>query len=220
MDWIDSFEKIFSIIETDRNSPYLIIEGECRYVQKLNGVGFAVLVGQNQQFFNQQNCNVYDNFDVISFIVNSWIKIQDSLEMIFNLLTGCSVKSLQMLSYLRQHNIPVNEFVLYLYQHHKIILINRFTYPSNNTNRKSQLTAIKKMIQNLNSNCHFLIVGDREHTAISKINNVIAIGKVVHPSGVVLNNFDVDYFRTWYQLDDNACKYKTTNFSLSNFKRL
>ncbi|MFM5538440.1 hypothetical protein ACET8U_12245 [Aeromonas veronii] len=220
MNWITSFEKEFDIISGNETIPYLIIEGECRYLQALGGIKFAFSAQKNKSFFNRNGCTVYDNFDVVSFLVTNWIKVQDSLEMLFNLLTGSPIKSLKMLSYLREKNIPTKEFSLYLYQSHKIILINRFNYPHKHKKRKSQLSHIKEMIKGLNSQCHYLMVGDRLHQSISSIKNVAEIGKIIHPSGVNLNNYRKDYFRTWYQLDDKACKYKTSNFSLLNFKRL
>ncbi|MBQ4665335.1 hypothetical protein [Aeromonas hydrophila] len=220
MHWITLFEEEFSIIRDEKIKPYLIIEGECRYLQALGGIRFALSAKKYKSFFNRNGCTVYDNFDVVSFLVTNWIKIQDSLEMLFNLLTGDPVKSLKMLSYLREKSIPTEEFSLYLYQSHKIILINRFNYPPKHKKRKSQRLHIISMIKSLNSQCHYLIVGDRPHLSISSIGNVIEIGKIIHPSGVVLNNYRKEYFRTWYQLNDNACKYKTSNFSLLNFKRL
>ncbi|MBL0455327.1 hypothetical protein [Aeromonas veronii] len=220
MNWITSFEKEFAIISGDKTIPYLIIEGECRYLQALGGIRFAFSAQKNKSFFNQHSCTVYDNFDVVSFLVTNWIKIQDSLEMLFNLLTGDPVKSLKMLSYLREKNIPTKEFSLYLYQSHKIILINRFNYPLKHKKRKSQLPHITKMINSLNSQCHYLIVGNRPHKLISSIGNVAEIGKIIHPSGVNLNNYQKKYFRIWYQLNNNACTYRTSNFSLLNFKRL
>jgi len=221
MEWVEPFENEFSIAETITTAPYLIIEGECRYLQKLGNTDFALTINSNiKQFFNQKNCIVYDDFDVVSFLVTDWIKIQDSLEMIFNLMTGGSVRTLKILSYLREKHILAHEFALYLYQQHKIIFINRFTYPIGNENRSSQLTVIKKLITSLNSPCHLLIVGDREYIALSSLNNCIETAKVLHPSGVVLNIHSQKYFDTWYSLNNSACTYKTTGFSLNNFKRL
>ena len=220
MNWVNSFENYFSVKSTAVDAPYLIIEGECRYLQALGGVRFALSATKHKKFFNQQGCMVYDDFDVVSFLVTDWIKIQDSLEMMFNLLTGCPIRSLQILSYLRGNTIPTHEFALYLYIKHKIIFVNRFNYPIKHKKRCSQLKNIEKMINNLNSDCHFLIVGDREYKKIYKSPKVIEIGKVVHPSGVVLNTHRKDYFRTWYQLNDKGLKYNTANFSLRNFSRL
>ncbi|MGY3806290.1 hypothetical protein ACWNG8_03970 [Aeromonas veronii] len=144
MNWITSFENEFDIISGNETIPYLIIEGECRYLQALGGIRFAFSAKKYKSFFNRNGCTVYDNFDVVSFLVTNWIKVQDSLEMLFNLLTGSPIKSLKMLSYLREKNIPPQEFSLYLYQSHKIILINRFNYPLKHKKRKSHLSHIKK----------------------------------------------------------------------------
>ncbi|GJQ61092.1 MAG: hypothetical protein SCALA702_01450 [Melioribacteraceae bacterium] len=217
MNWTTEFENFFCILPLDESAPYLIIEGEQPYRQILNDKRLAVEIDENLKNYLQQNsCDVYDEFDSVAFLVRDWIKIQDSLEMLFNLMTGNSHKSLAVLSYLRTKQIPINEFVLYLYNHRKIILVNRFKFPLNKSVRKSQLMALKRIIQKLN-NVHLLVVGNR---ACKFLRKKVSLGNAIHTSGVVLNNFPEQYYRTWYLFNDDNLKEKSENFSLRLFSRL
>ena len=220
LSWIEEFETKFCITQ-NHDEFYIIIEGECRYLQQLDKTNFAVVMDSNiKKFFNTQNCSIYNEFDVISFLVTDWIKIQDSLEMIFNLLTSSSTRSLNILSYLREHKILAHEFAFYLYNYHKIIFLNRFTHPKKNVNRVSQLDKINKLLENLNNKCYYLIVGNREYKNLNKNTNILELAVVYHPSGAVLNINNTKYFKTWYKFDDKECTYKTDNFKLLNFSRL
>ena len=215
MSWVKDFEEKFMIPNHNKDCPYLIIEGEQPYLQKINNNNIAVVIDDHiKKFFKKAKCEFYNNFDVVAFLVNDWIKIQDSLEMIFNLLTGNRYKSLQMLSYLRTKQIPAYQFACYLYSKHKIILINRYSF--SNGKRTSQLELIKTLIKKL-SNVHILIVGDRACKSLSKI---ATIGRVVHSSGLVLNKMPEDYYNTWYLLNDNCVRDRADNFSLGSFNRL
>ncbi|MGB6327432.1 MAG: hypothetical protein WBF48_00775 [Halarcobacter sp.] len=216
MKWVDEFENKFSVKKTEKNQPFLIIEGECRYLQKVGETKLALEV----EDIKDVDCTVYNKFDVVAFLVKDWIKIQDSLEMLFNLISGDIKKSLRLLSYLRDKDINAHEFAVYLYNSHKIVLINRFTHPKRNKNRKSQLSNIIALIKELDTDCHVLVVGDREYISLENQKHVVELGKVLHPSGVVLNTKYEDYYKTWYQFDDNSCRYKTDGFSLSNFHRI
>ncbi|MCC3859404.1 hypothetical protein IB289_23950 [Vibrio parahaemolyticus] len=212
--WVSEFESTFSISPLEEHAPYAFIEGECRYLQSLGSIELVVKVPHSE-------CGLYSEFSEVAFLVNQWVKIQDSLEMLFNLLTGNSTKSLEMLSYLRKNQIPSYEFALYLSDCRKVVLVNRFTgSKSDRSTRNSQLNKIKALILRLNSPCHYLIVGDRAKTAIENLRSVLQLGVVYHTSGVVLNNYSSEYHNTWYLLDDEACKYTSANFSLRTFQRL
>ncbi|NOH86067.1 hypothetical protein F0249_20075 [Vibrio sp. 03-59-1] len=164
---------------------------------------------------------VYSEFNEVAFLVNQWIKIQDSLEMVFNLISGNSTRSLEILAYLRRNLISSYEFATYLFVHRRVVLVNRFTdAKSNPSTRYSQLNKIKELVSDLEYPCHYLIVGERPKTTIEKWSNVLEVGVVYHTSGVVLNNYSNEYYETWYALNDQACKDKTPNFSLRNFQRL
>jgi hypothetical protein len=214
MCWIKNFEKTFCIKTLENSSPYLIIEGEQPYLQKLGDKSFAVKVNKEEI-----KCDIYNSFDTIAFLVNDWIKIQDSLEMIFNLLTGGSNKSLKMLSYLREHTISTFEFACYLYEKRKILLINRFAFPNKNKKRESNLSVIKKTISDLpgSNNVFMLIVGNRNFKSLKKI---ARLGKVIHPSGIVLNTKPNDYYETWYKFNNNRLIKDSDDFNLSMFHRL
>ncbi|SHO21447.1 Regulator for rbs operon [Moritella viscosa] len=75
--WVDEFENKFSVKKTEESQPFLIIEGECRYLQKVGETKLALEVDGIKDVFKQNDCTVYNKFDVVSFLVKDWIKIQD-----------------------------------------------------------------------------------------------------------------------------------------------
>lgn len=221
--WAESFEIDFNIgaHNENTNSHYFLIEGECRYLQKLGDCNLAIECAHHREYFNRHNCSVYNNIDAIAFLVTDWIKIQDSLEMIFNLLTGSHIRSLKMLSYLRENKIPAHEFAFYLYAEHRVILLNRFTAPPKNPLRTSQINRIKNIINALTHDCHVLIVGDRDHKSIRSWSRVAGVAKVYHPSGAVLNTKPIEYYQTWYELNnDYENQPDPPDFPLDLFSRL
>ena len=203
LDWVYNFEKEFEINILEKEVPYIVIEGIEPYKQSLNSKLFKV---------NSRGLYSY-GISEIAFLVNCWAKIQDSLEMIFNLLCQSSIRSLKILSYLREKKIPSYQFAQYLYAQRKVVLINRY-----DSNGNSQFKGIKNMIDNL-AYCHYLIVGDLAHKSIAR-SSVISLAKVIHPSGVNLNKNSQDYFDIWYKFDDNKCNIIKGNFTLKNFHRL
>jgi len=115
----------------------------------------------------------------VAFLVTDWIKIQDSLEMIFNLLTGDSVRSLKVLSYLRKEQIPAHEFACYLYENYNLILINRFN--NNNNSQYSNLMTFINFNNNNNINIKFLMVG-KERNILVKVASPFKIVKGDKPN--------------------------------------
>jgi hypothetical protein len=78
MDWIKKFENEFGLNSKNKKKDKIlkIIIGESSYKQELNGTEFKV----------NSKKPPFKDFECISFLVNDWIKVQDSLEMMFNLL--------------------------------------------------------------------------------------------------------------------------------------
>ena len=75
-DWENKFEEIFELKDSDTSELKVII-GQQPYKIKLNDVKFEV-----SHFIYPYN----KLGNSVAFLVTNWIKIQDSLEMIFNLL--------------------------------------------------------------------------------------------------------------------------------------
>lgn len=207
--WKSGFESEFNI-QPNTNNQLLIIEGQQPYKQTLNSNNsLCVTIPQ------PLNNSFYSGFDHIAFLVSDWIKIQDSLEMIFNLLTGDSERSLMVLSYLRKNRIPATEFAFYLEHIHKLVLINRKNIQGNLISPHTI-----KEIKNAKRTkpVHFLGVGDRGYKRIKS--NSSAFGEAIHPSGVNLNNHPADYYDTWYKLDNSKIENKTNNFDIELFSVL
>jgi hypothetical protein len=218
MRWIQKFESTFNISQSVYTGNYLIIEGEKPYIQTLGKRNQSLAFNLKQREKNYLNkklsLNVYANFDNIAFLVRGWIKIQDSLEMIFNLLTGSSSRSLEVLSYLRKNRIPTCCFAAYLFNKHKLILVNRSSgYP-----------AINSLISSLPSNVNVLMIGKRKFGDYQNNSKVQHLGFVLHPSGRNLNSNSnsQQYYDTWYELNAQNVTSKQprrnpTPFPLNSF---
>lgn len=151
----------------------------------------------------------------VAFLVDDWVKIQDSLEMCFNLMCGSSNKSIRVLSYLRTNNISAWEFAIYLESKHKLMLINR-----KDASGKSLIGNTVKLLSNLKKthSVHFLMVGSRKCKSI--INNVNVLGRCIHPSGVNLNNNGGLYHKIWYQRDNSSVVNHRVSINLHDFSVL
>ena len=76
--WVNNFENEFCGLLKDGNTKELkIIIGQEPYKQGLKGKDFKVNTSKYPY------CRIGNN---VAFFVRDWIKIQDSLEMIFNLI--------------------------------------------------------------------------------------------------------------------------------------
>ncbi len=92
-----------------QNDDFKLIIGIRPYKQKLGKKELAVDIKNTSL-----QTTLYNSFDKAAFLVRDWVKIQSSLEMIFNLLCGSSIKSLEMLAWLRKNQICPIEFAEYL----------------------------------------------------------------------------------------------------------
>lgn len=207
--WIESFEKEFESYLKEKTKEQLnIILGQEPYKLSLNGTPFKV---ENTKY-PYRKLGGY-----VAFLVTDWIKIQDSLEMICNLLFNGSVNSLKVLAYLRENKIKANEFSDYLFCNYGIILTNitNSTYGDNVSN-------IKDIILGLDRSTNLLSVGSE---SIEKYNEIksdiirnginIDIYKCIHPSGNnLINGRDKTYYKNWYNLISNNKNKSLKTFSI------
>lgn len=164
----------------------------------------------------KSNCGLYSGFSQIAFFTNQWMKIQDSLEMIFNLLTGNSTTSLEILAYLRRNKNTASPcaFARYLSINHNMVLINR-----RNEKGISQVSQIKKLLRtirgkNNNVSINILFIGDSQ---IHKDFGIHKSGYVIHPSGYNLNNNPELYSKVWFEFQDTAIKTNINHIKKPRF---
>lgn len=208
--WIKNFESFLlkplneevkeENLKLNKNKNELkIILGQEPYKQKFGGISLKV----------DSKLSPYKELNkTIAFFTTKWIKIQDSLEMIFNLLFNGSVNGTKALAYLRENEIDVEEFADYLYKDFNIILINE------NKNRVN----IKNFIKTESKDIYLLLVGYEsqdfykvlskskkkfEKEVAGKIKGVI---NFIHPSGYNLNNKNSSnkLYKNWYELKSNV----------------
>ena len=204
MDWIIDFEKLF-LIKPTSDDKFKIIVGQQRYLQKLGETDFVI---EQNDLLN----SIYDAFPEVAFLVNDWIKVQDSLEMIFNLLTGSSSRSLEMLSYLRSRKVSVIEFTNYLLEERNVLLVNRnkLIPKLSNPNKydKERLDSeIRAVVESINSDkrlpVHVLFVGKNQFKIKSSVTGITnKVGRIIHSSGVNLNKRSDEYYSIWYKQED------------------
>ena len=210
MCWEENFNKKFSIT-SHLDDDFRIIIGQRAYKQKLNDIPLRVDVDVDstlQNIYFETNIKTIWNFKQVAFLVNDFVKIQDSLEMIFNILSGSSMKSLKILSYLRTRSkvITPQRFAKYLFEQHNLILINCYKYDSSNESDSPINNDLSNFIKSLDIsrqlNYKILFIGKNKCAEI--LPNNYKIGYILHSSGVNLNGTrNVKYYNTWYCLDDN-----------------
>lgn len=201
--WVYDFEKKFGKFFKQSDIKELkIIIGKGPYKQGLNGKDFKV----NSSKYPY--CKIGNN---VAFFVNDWIKIQDSLEMIFNLIFNVRsnrANSIKILSYLREKKIPSDEFADYIYKKYSLLLTNiTCKYENDNINN------ITGLINSIKKPTYLLLVGSDARDKVNKINSEYIKDYIdfIHPSGNNLSNSkDIDklkkYYKNWYRLRDNTGK--------------
>ncbi|MGG3926522.1 hypothetical protein ABET51_11045 [Metabacillus fastidiosus] len=212
--WIDKFNKMFDI-KKDNKKMFKVIIGQQPYMQKLGNVTFKV----------KYDKNIYKDFGNVAFFVSEWIKVQDSLEMIFNLLFGKET-SLKVIVFLKEHDVSPQTFADYLYREHCIILVNRFGLKLNE-NQKHRPKNLEKIINTIKNElkkqevkrASVLFVGDDLSKRVQQIKDC-EWGLALHPSGVNLNNDKQNkkYYQIWYYANEDAIEKKSENFKLKHFK--
>ncbi|WP_156309912.1 hypothetical protein [Vibrio nereis] len=180
-----------------------IIVGQEPYKQALAGINFSVECKKSK-------VPLYQDIGNIAFLVNEWIKVQDSLEMIFNLLFGRE-NSLKALSYLRMHAIPANVFAEQLWSKAKVLLVNRFV---GGVDQKSNIEEFIK--SNESARIHVLFVGKKAYEK-HNIEGNYQYALALHPSG---NNLRLSekYADNWYYCKGEQLKPKSANFCYEIFR--
>ncbi|QGM30156.1 hypothetical protein GI482_07100 [Bacillus sp. N3536] len=201
---LDVLLEKFDFIEPN-NTTLKIIIGQSPYKQKLGSIPLKVSV-------NRTVNPVYNNFSEVAFLVNDWIKVQDSLEMIFNLFCRPNI-SLKMISYLKSNNISPIQFADFLFERYKIVLVNHF-----DSNENSQQSIILNLINRYPScDVYVLFVGEKTSFQLPQSRNIMK-ARALHPSGKVLNTNTSGYYDTWYNLNNSALKNISPNFTLDIFR--
>lgn len=200
----------------DQKKKCKIILGQSAYKQRLGNKELKVLPKHRN--------SSYKKFSEIAFLVNDWIKVQDSLEMIFNLLVGPE-HSLCVLSYLKTNNISPECFAEYLVQEHSIYLLNSENQilqvdqfiRDTDINKKPRRKMSRKKNTPKFISYHVLYVGKQKQLTFPD-HIPYEQGQAIHCSGVNLNNYSAKYNDTWYLFKDSELEEKTTNFSFKNFR--
>lgn len=210
MTWINDFENEFNIHA--QSDEFKLIIGIRPYKQKLGNKKLAVDL-RNTILQN----TLYNGFDKVAFLVSDWIKIQSSLEMIFNLLSGSSSKSLEILAWLRGNKISPSQFAEYLLNAHRLMLVNKENSKGNCIS--SKITTLVRTINSQNQKVNILFTSSIFFSQGLKKNNGIKndLGWVYHPSGYNLNKANINYEDIWYNFNQsevkNTTKAKTVKFN-------
>lgn len=148
---------------------------------------------------------LYNGFNEIAFLVRDWVKIQSSLEMIFNLLSGSSSKSLEILAWLRGNKIIPSQFAEYLFNVYKLMLVNKESSKGNCIS--SKITTLVRKINSQNQKNNILFAGKYFLDELVENNEITNdLGWVYHPSSNNLNNFSKIYNNIWYKFNQNEVK--------------
>lgn len=121
---LNKFAKKFPL-RTDVKETTKVIIGQQPYLQSLNQTAFAV---RGDEIKMKSKVALYRDTESISFLVTDWVKVQDSLEMLFNLMFGHK-QSLFALAELRASNICPIEFADLLWEHAHLVMVNAINYP-------------------------------------------------------------------------------------------
>lgn len=169
----------------------------------------------------------YYGFTEVAFFVNKWMKVQDSLEMIFNLFFEAKY-SLAFLNYLKKSSIDPYEFANYLLEKHNVLLINFYDAKGEENVQKIQNLLEKEKEKEIK----ILAVGKKAEEFAEKINNKFSsceVNGVIHPSG---NNIIIKaqtkaqtkakakkmkhetYYENWYENKINGDSSFLSNFRL------
>lgn len=185
-----------------------ILIGEQPYKQSLNSIEFAV----------DGKCSsveIYKETENVAFLVSEWIKVQDSLEMIFNLMFGTE-NSLEALACLKKSKITPLKFSEFLWNQAKFILLNR------HVKEKDKQKTIAKFIKNQSKSIpvNILFVGNEAESNFPPLPDNCLSACAIHPSGTNLNfsGRRIRYYDNWYTFQGKELTKKSENFSLTKFQ--
>lgn len=204
---MEEFYSKFEIIENSLSDIKIII-GLKPYKQKLNNISFAVNI-------TSSDVSIYQNIGNIAFFVNNWIKVQDSLEMVFNLLFGYR-QSIFALAELKRMSISPLTFAESLWKKANIVFVNRFL--KNGSDQKENILDFIK--ENSNKSKFILFAGHKSYKNFGLLPDNTFKAISMHPSGANLNfeNRQQEYTNCWYLCNDTTCYEKDDQFDLNKFK--
>jgi hypothetical protein len=186
-----------------------IIVGETPYKQKLNSKKLAVSP-------NNSSPKIYQDIGNIAFLVNNWIKIQDSIEMIFNLLFGTE-NSIQAIADLKYLKISAEIFASELYNRTKTVFINRYI---DDRDKKDKIIKFIKSPDLKDFDIFLLFVGQKAFNDFGKLPRKVKKAIAIHPSGVNLNheNRQKSYTDCWIKCVNDSLQERDDGFMLNKFR--
>ena len=196
--WEEDFEKNFKIKPDNNEKKFRLIIGQAPYKQLVGHIPLRVDVA-SKGFYS------FAGIKQVAFLVNKWIKMQDSFEMIFNMLAGDRSRALRILTYLIEQGINASEFGEYLSKNYNLMMVN-----SKDHQGESQISSINKLINEMKiereMKVNIMIVG--KNSIIKKIEGCNCC-EVMHPSSKNLNfGRYSQYYDTWYKFDNSAMNAK------------
>lgn len=186
-----------------------LIIGESPYKQKLNSIPFSV-------DGKESRISLYKSIRNIAFLVNQWIKVQDSQEMLFNLLFGAN-DSIRAFANLKSFSISAKTFAEEIWEKTNTLLVNRFV------NERDQKNKIKKFIKaehKNNGRTYILFVGQEAFSNFGLLPRYVSKAIAIHPSGVNLNfeSRQKTYTDCWFHCNNVSLINKDDDFDLKLFR--
>lgn len=185
----NSFRSQFPLAP-DVQEQWRITVGERPYMQKVGDIELAVSS-------HSSSVEVYRQIGYIPFLVSEWIKVQDSMEMLLNVLFGYE-RSLYALAVLRSEHISPVDFADFLWFEGNVALFN--VYGHDGATNKSVIGEHMQAAARYSPGyVHVLLVGKTAARAFPKRAADITYVEAIHPSGVNLLNSNLRerYYSDW-----------------------
>ncbi|ATB42826.1 hypothetical protein CYFUS_008305 [Cystobacter fuscus] len=158
----------------------------------------------------------YRELGCVGFLVGDWIKIQDSLEMLFNLLFRHEC-ALSALDFLRSNRIDPVSFADSLWDRAGVALFNRTV---DGEDKGVDIWCFARGQAEVSQEVLMLFAGEKAAHQFPGVCSNCKSAVAIHPSGVNLNNDPVKYSNTWYRCDENALRVVNGGFRLDEFRIL
>lgn len=184
-----SFRDQFPFV-SDVQEQWKIIVGQRPYMQRVGDIELEVSSCSS-------SVEVYRQIGHIPFLVSEWIKVPDSLEMLFNVLFGYE-RSLHALAVLRSEHISPVDFADFLWLEANVALFNMYGHDGA-TNKSVISEHMQATARYSPGHVHVLLVGKAAARAFPKRAADITYVEAIHPSGVNLLNCDLRerYYNDW-----------------------
>lgn len=208
---MNEFYEIYPVV-CNNNNVLRIIIGQQPYKQQLNNINFSVNP-------TTSSVTLYQQLNNIAFLVNDWIKIQDSLEMVFNLLFGKD-EAIPALALLKKKNITPSAFAESLFFKTGTLFVNRFI---GDVDQKKIILSFIKDPTYKNYTIYVLFTGEKAFKNFGALPTNVSKAKAIHPSSVNLNitnkiNRQQTYTDCWYLCNNNSLVLKDQSFNISLFR--